>query len=119
MNLGNLGKLLDRYDISLDDTKVVRVVPGRRGDMTSPLFLEVKRYLKDDEGKRFMVRWPPHNRPSVAYERIRIPLSALDVAGEADLYDPTVRVYEQDRHFSHVHASEVIEEQRPKREASV
>jgi hypothetical protein len=116
LTLGDVERMLDPHGISLNDLKGLRVVPDRRGDRTSPMHLEAKVYLRNDDGKRWAVRWPPDGNYSVAYERFRIPVAGLRLTGMAEEYDPvitwTVNEGMDDSHVVRRRASEVIEAQR-------
>jgi hypothetical protein len=94
VTLGNIEAALSAYGVSLFDLKGLRVVPDRRGDRSSPMYLEAKVYLRNDDGERFIVRWPPDGCPVVAYERVQIPLSSLALTGEARPCDPSIHYYD-------------------------
>lgn len=112
--LGDLGKFLDRQGIPLREVKGFRLV-AQRGIMNSRLFLEVKRYVTDDTGERFAVRWPTGNWV-VAYETLRFPLTALGVDGPPEHHDAEVEYDDADGNRVVRKASEIVEEQCPTRQ---
>ncbi len=113
--LGDVEGLLEERGISLTEVKGFRIEPVRRGDRNSPLRLEVKRYLTDDDGRRFLVRWPDSGNQEVAYETVCFPLEHLSLAVGEGLYrDPKVH-YEQDGRIVSRRRSQIIVDQRPRR----
>ncbi len=110
--LGDLERLLEEHGIAASEVKGLRIVPFRRGDPDSPLWLEIKRYVTNREGSRFAVRWPTNRNWVVAYETLRIPIAELSVADEPAIrHDPKV-TYEDDHGVvHHRRASTIVREQ--------
>ncbi len=109
LTLGDIEELLERRGIPLSEVKGLRVVPSQRGDRDSPMWLEIKRYLTDEKGKRFAVRWPTNGNLTVAYETIRLPLVALWTADRPAIkVDPKVTYTDDQGVTRHRKASEIL-----------